>query len=33
MVNTTESGVLVVACEECLLTMVTVLLHAPANGL
>jgi hypothetical protein len=28
MVNATESGVLIVVCEEFLLTMVTVLLHA-----
>jgi hypothetical protein len=31
MVNTTESGVLVVACAELLFTMVTVLLHAPTD--
>jgi hypothetical protein len=31
MVDTTESRVLVVACEEFLLTVVTVLLHAPTD--
>jgi hypothetical protein len=31
MLNTTESRVLVVACEELLLAMVTVLLHAPTD--